>query len=375
MSKNTQSPVFSVRPEIKDFSPYVAGLSIDEIRDKYKLEKVIKLASNEAPLGTSPLVQKAVEKHLGFSFRYPQSGNPRLREAIAKHYKLKPEQIVVGNGSDEVLDLLIRISAVPKEHNILTFKPCFSIYTLQTKLAGVELREVALNSDFSFPLEKFVQEADANTRLAFITSPDNPSGHTVAKADLLFLLDKLPKTCLLVVDEAYMDFADDEQKYSLLSELDNHPNLVICRTFSKSYGLAGLRIGYAMLSAELADYLQRVRLPFSVNILAEEAALAALEDKTFYKLTLETVHKGRVYLKEELEKLGCKVYPSQANFLMFQLPQSTKHTALTLFEHLLSRGVIIRPLKSYNLLTHLRVSVGSPEENVIFIQELKKALA
>lgn len=365
--KNTH-PAFSVREEVRNFSPYVPGLSIDEIRIKYGLSQVIKMASNESPLGASPLVQKAVISHAGLAFRYPQAGNPRLCDAIARNHRLKPEQVVVGNGSDEIIDLLIRLRGVPGKSNILTFSPCFSIYSLQTRFAGLELRQVPLDEDFSFPLHAFLDAADDNTVVAFVTAPDNPSGYTPSLADLLLLVNGLPDSCVLVVDEAYMDFCDNEEAHSLLPQLDSFPNLVICRTFSKSYGLAGLRLGYGLMHPTLADYLHRVRLPFSVNVLAEEAGLAALADVTFRKSLLDVVRKGRIRLKNGLEELGCKVWPSHANFLMFALPESATLNALQFFEIMLSRGIIIRPLKSYGMPDKLRVSMGSDEENNAFLK-------
>lgn len=367
-SENNTHPALWVRDEVRDFSAYVPGLSIDEIRIKYGLSQVIKMASNESPLGTSPLVQKAITTHAGLAFRYPQAGNPRLCDAIARNHKLKAEQVVVGNGSDEIIDLLIRLRGVPGKSNVLTFSPCFSIYSLQTRFAGLELRQVPLNDDFSFPLHAFMEAADDNTVLAFVTAPDNPSGYTPSLADLLLLVNGLPRSCILVVDEAYMDFCDNEEAHSLLSQLDSFPNLVISRTFSKSYGLAGLRLGYALMHPALADYMNRVRLPFSVNVLAEEAGIAALADVHFRKYIFDVVRKGRVQLRTGLENLGCHVWPSQANFLMFALPETAKLSALQLFEALLSRGIIIRPLKSYGMPDNLRVSIGSDEENNIFLK-------
>lgn len=368
-------PALTVRDEVQNFLPYVPGLSIDEIRIKYGLSQVIKMASNESPLGASPLVQKAIAGRAGLAFRYPQAGNPRLLEAIAENHKLKPEQVVVGNGSDEIIDLLIRLRGVPGKSNVLTFSPCFSIYSLQTRFAGLEQRRVPLNDDFSFPLHAFLEAADENTILAFVTAPDNPSGYTPSLADLLLLIKGLPSSCVLMVDEAYMDFCDHEEAHSLLPQLDSFPNLAICRTFSKSYGLAGLRLGYALMHPSLAGYLRRVRLPFSVNLLAEEAGLAALADTQFRSHVLDAVRRGRIRLRNGLEELGCRVWPSQANFLMFDLPEKAGLNAPRLFEALLSRGIIIRPLKSYGMPDKLRVSMGSDEENNTFLKAMAAVLS
>jgi histidinol-phosphate aminotransferase len=378
------SPGF-LRPEVQEFKPYSPGLSIDEIRERYGLTRVVKLASNENPLGTSPLVKKAVEQSAPGVFRYPRSGNPRLVSALAEQLGVAPGRIVVGNGSDELIDLLIRAKARPGRDNVLAFKPCFSMYGLQAKLCGVEFRQVELAPDFSFPWESFLAAVDEHTALAFVTTPDNPSGHTPEVEELAALAKNLPASCLLVIDEAYMDFAKPEERYSLLSRLEEFPNVVILRTFSKMFGLAGLRLGYGIMAEWLADYMWRIRPPFSVNVPAEEAGIAALEDRDFFAATLETVEQGRKFLAESLAAMGCVVYPSRANFLMFSPPVRGVGGAVVrgvgggvsaeaLYEGLLARGVIVRWLKSFELYDHIRVSVGNAEENKFFIGAVREVL-
>ena len=362
-----------MRSLVRAFKPYTAGLSIDEIRDKYGLARVIKMASNENPLGTSPLVRRVLESHAGLAFRYPQAGNPRLVKALAAYHGVSPSRIVVGNGSDEVIDLLFRVCAEPGVNNAVAFRPCFGIYTTQAALCGVELRQADVNPDFSFPWDRLLELVDDKTSLVFVTTPDNPSGHTASAAELERLARALPEGCLLVVDEAYMDFTDDESAHSLLPRLDEFPNLIVSRTFSKSFGMAGLRLGYAIMPEELADHMWRVRLPFSVNLMAEEAGIAALEDTAFHDETLRVVREGRGYLAGELERLGCRVYPSQSNFLMFEVPAGAPDAA-GLFEGLLRRGFILRPLTSYGLPRHLRVSVGTAEENTLLINAMWELL-
>ena len=230
-----------------------------------------------------------------------------------------------------------------------------------------------MNPDFSFPWDRLLELVDDKTSLVFVTTPDNPSGHTASAAELERLARALPEGCLLVVDEAYMDFTDDESAHSLLPRLDEFPNLIVSRTFSKSFGMAGLRLGYAIMPEELADHMWRVRLPFSVNLMAEEAGIAALEDTAFHDETLRVVREGRGYLAGELERLGCRVYPSQSNFLMFEVPAGAPDAA-GLFEGLLRRGFILRPLTSYGLPRHLRVSVGTAEENTLLINAMRELL-
>lgn len=359
-----------LRPEIQDFSPYAPGLSIQEIKQKFNLERVVKLASNENPLGVSPLVRQALELHAADVFRYPRSGSPDLRQALSEHLDVPQECIVTGNGSDEIIDLLIRVSARPGVDNIVIFEPSFSMYRLLAKLCGVEARKVRLDEDFHFPWVRMLQEVDEKTVMVFVTSPDNPTGYAPPVDELVHIAQQLPSHVLLVVDEAYMDFAVPQQNYSLLPRLRALPNVVLLRTFSKLFGLAGLRLGYGVMPAWLADALIRVKAPFSVNVLAEAAGLAVLQDGPYLQAALDCAVAGRAFLSDALQRLGCRVFPSQANFLLFR-PQVS---AETIFQGLLRRGVIIRPLKSYGLDDYLRVSIGTQEENMLFIREMKAVL-
>ena len=241
-----------VRPEIRALEAYVPGRSIEEIRQEYGIEKVIKMASNENPLGTSPLVQEVLARHAGEAFRYPAGGNPRLVKAIARYLGLPESRIAVGNGSDEIIDMIIRIMTTPGRDNIVCFEPCFSLYPIQSLINGVEVRREPLPSDFVFDFDKLYAHVDENTRLVFVTAPDNPSGYCPRPGEIRRLAEKLPGDCLLVVDEAYIHFAAEEGEteadWSLLRQKDVPANVAFIRTFSKCYGLAGLRIGVGMIS-------------------------------------------------------------------------------------------------------------------------------
>lgn len=364
-------------PSIQALQAYVPGLSIEEIKAKYKLDKVIKLASNENPLGTSPLVLEALHKFADQAFRYPQGGNPRLREALAHLHRISPERIVAGNGSDEIIDLLIRMLALPGRDQVLCFEPCFSIYPIQAQINGVEVKKIPLAENFSFPFEKLLNAVSPETKLVFITTPDNPSGFCPSAFQVRAFAEKLAlknPEALLVIDEAYMDFSPNEKENSLLQQQYFPHNVAYLRTFSKSRGMAGLRLGYGILPEMLADGFWRARLPFSINLLAEEAALAALKDEDFYQKTLECVSSGRKFLTESLRNLGCQVWPSSANFIMFALAPASP-SSQEVMESLLRKGVIIRSLKSYALPDYLRVSIGNPEENRFFLEALKESLA
>ncbi len=363
---------WSVRPEAASFAPYVPGLTIAEIKERYNLSDVIKLASNENPLGASPLAQKALKDNAGLIFRYPQSGVPRLQEAMARRFNLDPACVVPGSGSNGIIDLLIRVKAVPGVHNIVAFKPCFSVYQLQARLCGVEFRQTPLNADFSFPWNDLLGLMDERTAIAFVTTPDNPTGYCPPVAELEALARSVPPYCLLVIDEAYMDFSDNDAAHSLLPRLAEFPNVAVLRTFSKSYGLAGLRLGCGLMHPELAAVLRTVSIPFSVNLTAELAGLAALEDKVFYQETLRVTREGRSQLAKELRALNCEVAPSQANFLLVKPPLP----AVDVFEALLRKGIIVRPLTSgYNLPDYLRISIGTAAENAALIAALRDIFA
>ncbi len=359
-----------VRPEVLEFKPYSPGLGIDEIRDKYGLSNVIKMASNENPLGVSPVVQDVIQKYAVMAFRYPSAGNPDLCRAISGYLEIDPQRIACGNGSDEIIDLLIRITAVPGRDNIVAFRPCFSIYKLQSRLCGIEFKQYPLGPEFSFDWDGLLDLVDDKTRIVFLTNPDNPSGFAASTEEIENFFMRLPDSAILVIDEAYIDFASPLEKFSSLNLAVNSERIVVLRTFSKMFGLAGLRLGFGVLPLFLADYLRRVRLPFSVNILAEKAGLAALNDAMFRQATLDLIINGRDFLTRELEALECLVYPSQANFLMFRPPAE----AQKVFEALLARGIIIRPLNSYGLPDLLRVSMGTEKENKTMISELKAIL-
>lgn len=368
-------PSYPIRPEVLAFDPYSPGLSIDEVRQRFGLDTVVKMASNENPLGVSPVVREVIADHAALAFRYVQAGNPRLAAAIAGYHGVPKERVVPGNGSDEVIDLLVRVCPTPGVHNVVACKPSFSMYSILSRLCGVEFRAVPLKADFSFDWQGLLDAVDEHTSIVFITTPDNPSGWCPPTSEVERFARSLPSSCLLVIDEAYMDFTDDGGASSLLGRIDEFPNLAVLRTFSKAFGLAGVRLGYGILPVPLADAMRSVHMPFSINLLAEAAGIAALEDRFFYEATLLAVREGREELARGLAALGCRVSPSQANFLMFALPDGCARDARGVFEVLLSRGMIIRPLASYGLPGHLRVSVGTKEENKLFLAMMKEALA
>ena len=360
---------FSVRPEVLDFDPYTPGLTIEQIQERYGLTTVVKLASNENPLGASPVVQKTIARNANRAFRYPQNHTPKLVQAISRAVDVPAESILVGNGSDEIIDMLVRMKAKPGD-NVICYEHCFSMYRMCAKLSGVEYREVPRGENFELPLDKLAEAADERTAMVFVTSPDNPTGLAATVEDLTVLAGVLPEDCLLVVDEAYIDFVWPPESYTPVQAYDKFENLVVLRTFSKAYGLAGLRVGYGILPPALCARLANARIPFTVNLLAEEAAIAALEDDVFYNQTLEIVMRGRELFLKELPRLGCEVWPSQSNFVMFRPPMDARRV----FETLLERGVIVRHLGSFGVGDCIRVNVGTDAENQFFLETLEGVL-
>ena len=363
-------PAIKVRPDVMETKPYVPGLTIEEIKEKYGLDTVIKLASNENPLGASPIAQKAIISHAPYIFRYPQNGNPRLNKAIAKRLGVDEKCIISGNGSDEVIDLLLRVKAQPGQDEVLTYESCFSMYSLMSRLCGINFRQVPRDAGHKQPLKALAAAVTDKTAIVFITTPDNPTGLAVPACELREIAASIPAQTILAIDEAYIDFATPAEEYDMLSILDEFPNIVLLRTFSKAYGLAGMRIGYGIMSPELADYISRSRAPFTVSILAEEAAVAVLGDEAFYQKTLDVVLRGRKLYTDELRAIGCEVLDSQANFIMFKPTRN----AAEVFEELLKRGIIVRPLKSFGLADYIRVNMGTDYENKIFLKTLKELL-
>ncbi|WP_419781368.1 histidinol-phosphate transaminase [Maridesulfovibrio sp.] len=363
-------PAIKVRTDMMDSKPYAPGLTIEEIKEKFDLDTVIKLASNENPLGASPMAQKAINRHASSVFRYPHNGNPRLNKAIAKRTGVSEEQIISGNGSDEILDLLVRIKANPGQDEVLTYESCFSMYRLMSRLCAVNFRQVPRAEGHRQPLKALAEAVSEKTAIVFMTSPDNPTGLAVTVDEVRELASAIPEQTLLVIDEAYIEFARPAEEYDMRGLLNEFPNMVLTRTFSKAYGLAGLRIGYGIMSPQLAGYINSARAPFTVNLLAEEAAIAVLKDEAFFNTTMDVVLRGRELYTEEIRAMGCEVLESQANFIMFKPTRD----AMEVFEDLLKRGIIVRPLKSFGLGEYIRVNMGTDSENKTFLKTLKEIL-
>ncbi|ODN44065.1 histidinol-phosphate transaminase [Piscirickettsia litoralis] len=353
---------------IREVIPYKPGKSIDELKREYGLETIIKLASNESPLPPSQKVKVAIEQAAHDVARYPEDAAPVLRERLAKKDGVKPEQIVIGAGSSENLGMLIRCF-VSEGDEVVVSEHAFSVYRIFGKMSGASIIQTAAKH-YGHDLEAMLAAVTEKTKIVFIANPNNPTGTWLTFNEIQNFLKEVPENVLVVLDEAYYEYVEDENYQSAISLLDQHTNLVITRTFSKAYGLGSLRVGYSISSSDLVNYMMRVRYSFNCNSIAVAAALAALEDKDYLEKNLANNHQGLIYLKSCFDKLGLEYVPSATNFILVKVGER----AMDVFNALLKEGVIVRPTVADGLADFLRVSVGLPEENQLFITKFEKVL-
>ncbi|MBW2609711.1 MAG: histidinol-phosphate transaminase [Deltaproteobacteria bacterium] len=356
------------RKGIEKLVPYPPGKPIEELERELGITGSIKLASNENPLGPSPLAVQAIQEKVKTLNRYPDGSGYYLKEKISDIFGLAQDQIIIGNGSNELIELIIRTFLSVGEEFIQAY-PTFLVYEKIVTGAGGEAISIPL-SDFRIDLAAILKAINPKTKMIFINNPNNPTGSALSKNEVLAFLRTIPQDIVVVLDEAYIEFVSDKEVANGLDLLRHYPRLIVLRTFSKLYGLAGLRIGYGFASAEIIDYMNRVRQPFNVNTLAQAAATAALADSEFVSETLKIVRDGLDYLFDQLENLGLEYVPTQTNFFLIKVPMGGKKT----YELMLKEGVIVRSMQSYGLGDYIRINVGLPEENERFIKTLKKVL-
>ena len=354
-------------PYIRSISPYQPGKPITQLARDLGLpvDRIVKLASNENPLGMSPKAQAAVGVAIAGLSRYPDDF--ALKQALAERSGLGMERIVLGNGSNDVLDLVARVFLAPGRSAIFA-QYAFAVYPLATISTGGEPIAVAA-SDYGHDLEALLAAIRPNTRLIWIANPNNPTGTFLPYAQLKAFLQAVPSNIVVVLDEAYNEYLPPAERVDTTAWLARHGNLVITRTFSKIYGLAGLRIGYALCSAEIADLMNRVRQPFNCNNLALAAAVAALDDHEFVARSYALNRAGMEQIIAGLKRLACRHIPSHGNFLTFYVPE-----AAAVNQKLLSNGVIVRPIAAYGMPDWLRVTIGTESENSRFLEALEVSL-
>jgi len=356
-----------IRKNILCITPYIAGKPIEETKRQLGLKEVIKLASNENPLGPSPLAVKALLKSIPKINRYPDSNGFYLKDKIARSYKISPANVILGNGSDEIIDIVIK-TFVEEGENIITADVTFLEYEIISRVNNREIIKVPLKY-FRYDLNAIRKKISRNTKLIFIANPNNPTGTYVTRLEVRDFMDGLPEHVIVVLDEAYETFIDVDDFPESLSHISNK-NIIIMKTFSKVYGLAGLRVGYAFGRQDLIAAMEKARQPFNVNLLAQTAAVAALDDKNFLKRTREVILKGKDYYYRELKKLGLVFIPSIANFVLID----TGRDGSSVFRDLLKQGVIVRDMKQYGLQNYIRVTIGTMKENEKFIKAIKKVI-
>ncbi|HET6655691.1 MAG TPA: histidinol-phosphate transaminase [Gammaproteobacteria bacterium] len=361
-------------PGVRELKPYEPGKPIGEVQREYGLTEVVKLASNESPLGPSSKVTAAIQAQLDELAIYPDGNAYDLKQALASHWAVSTDQITLGNGSDELVRILGGVM-LDSGRNAVMSRHGFVSYVIATRAAGAELRVADANPadapmPFGHNLDAMLALIDDATRLVFVANPNNPTGTWLSRDEMVRFLDAVPAEVVVVLDEAYFEYVEEAGYPNGVRLLEHYPNLVVLHTFSKAYGLAGLRVGCAISHPQLADLLNRVRPPFNVNALAQTAARAALADTAHLDKAVQMNRDGRVELERALMEMGLTFLPSAGNFITVDARRDGRE----IFELLLREGVIVRPIGGYDLPNHLRVTVGLPEENRRFIDALKKVL-
>jgi histidinol-phosphate aminotransferase len=355
---------FCIREDVLGLEMYVAGKPISEVKRELGLSEVIKLASNENPLGCSPRVKKALSEAIEETSLYPDASNYELKKAIAKHLNVKAGQIFLGTGSDLLIRVICSTFLNSGDESIMA-EVSFSRYDQGTKLMGGKSVIVPMKNN-GLDVDKMVDSITDRTKIIWFCNPNNPTGTIFRKSDLERFIDRIPENVVLVMDEAYIEYVTDEEYPDSLSLLDKYPNMIILRTFSKAYGLAGLRCGYGIANEEMVKYFNTVAGPFDVNLFAQKAAVAAIEDTEYLKLVYETNKIGKEYLYNEFRKLGLQYIETNANFIMV----NTRLDDKLVFNNLLKKGIIIRPGHLLGMPNWMRVTIGTQEQNEAFIKAL-----
>tara|TARA_R110002110_G_scaffold400317_2_gene616680 strand:+ start:34923 stop:36038 length:1116 start_codon:yes stop_codon:yes gene_type:complete len=357
-----------VNPCIFDVNPYQPGKNLNECKREYGLTHFVKLASNENPLGPSPNVMQAIHDAISQIADYPDSHCYELRKALSEHYQLAFDQFIIGNGSEEILKMLLE-TFVMSGQEVIFGQYAFMAYDILAKSVGASIKKIPM-PNWTLDLDQVLGAITPKTKMILLANPNNPTGTYIPEKEFRSFMQRVPSNVLVISDEAYYEYVQKADYPQTHSWLDQFPNLVITRTFSKAYGMAGMRVGYAMAHEDLVAIVNRIRQPFNVNHLAQVAALAAIKDQAFLQYSVEMNNKHREGLVQGLAELGIPYIPSQANFVMLHV----KTDGMVLYENLLRMGVIIRPLKFFQLNHYVRVSVGLEEENKCFLNALNQAL-
>ena len=358
-----------VPDNVTRLKPYAPGKPIEEVEKELGLTNVLKLASNESPLGPSPMALAAIAEIAPKIALYPDGLAPVLRTPIARRLDIPENYLVFGNGSDELLHLICETFVQPGVSGTVQADPSFAMYHIYATLAGANITKVPL-LNYTHDLEAMADAIDENTKIVFIANPNNPTGTLVTRSAVDRFMSRVPAHVITVFDEAYDEFVEHPEKPNVLPYVIEGRNVIICRTFSKAYALAGLRVGYAVTRPEIADYLNRGRSPFNVNMLAQYAAAAALKDTEHLQKTVQLNSAGKRQLYAALEKRTLDYVPTEANFVLIDVSRDSR----VVFDQLLQLGVIIRAGYGLGLPNHIRVSIGTQEQNERFLSALDEIL-
>jgi histidinol-phosphate aminotransferase len=356
--------MINVPENIRTITPYVPGKPIEELERELGISGTIKLASNENPLGPSPKAIAAVKKAVEGLNRYPDGSGFYLSQALAKKYEVDLSRIILGNGSNELIELVVRTFVQPGDE-VISADPSFVVYKMIAQAAG-GTNVIVPCKDMRHDLEAMTERITARTKIVFIANPNNPTGTMNTRSEMQRFMEHIPDHVIVAVDEAYFEYVTHADYPDSLDYLNEGRNVLALRTFSKIYGLAGLRIGYGITTAEIAELMNKVRQPFNTSSLAQAAALAALADRKHVEKAIAVNNEGKQYLYQSFGQLGLSFIPSEANFILFE----TALAAKDVYGGLLKRGVIIRPMGE----RRLRVTIGLPDENKRFIAELEKII-
>lgn len=356
------------QPQIQTIQPYMPGKPISELQRELGLTRITKLASNENPLGASPKALAAIEKALKDIARYPDGNAFDLKNTLAKFLNVDIKQVAVGNGSNELLEFVGRVFAGAGDE-IVYSQYGFAVYPITAQIVGATGVEVKAKN-FGHDLMAMSQAITPKTKIVYVANPNNPTGTCFSQTEWEDFMRSVPANVLVVLDEAYLEYVENPDYPNGLNYLADYPNLILCRTFSKAYGLASLRVGYMVASEEIISYINRVRAAFNVSHLAQVAAEAALHDQQFVQASVELNRQQKHYIYQTMNELGLEFIPSEGNFLCVYFGKD----AADINQKLLQQGVIVRPVANYGLGDYLRVSIGSKAENQHFIDSLKQVL-
>ena len=361
-----------LNPHIAAAPVYTAGTSVEEVAARYGLTDVIKMASNENALGPSPKAVEAIASALTTLNFYPRVTDDKLRERLAAHVSagMTPDNFVTSNGGSEML-AMIAMGFLEEGEEAIFCPPTFLLYEIQVRRRGGQPVKVDLTPEYRYDVDAILDAVTSRTRLIYICSPNNPTGTIITQEEADRLMAGVPDHVVVVFDEAYIEFVDHDDHVDSLKYVRDGRHVIVVRTFSKIYGLAGLRVGYAIAPPELAQYLWRCRQPFHLSTLAMTGAMAALEDQEHVARTRAIVIEGRKWLHHQLAEMGLDPVPSQSNFIVFRPGYSPQQV----YERLLQRGVVVRPAGPFYMPEHVRVTVGTPEQNERFIAALREVLA